>query len=109
MKRTTLRYISPGSLGKNLALLLFCFGVLGSILASLFLVIGAEVTLGGPIQYTIEGSRNLIVLFINPLILAGYGYIGGLVAGWFYNFTADRTGGLVCYLESKSEAIDADS
>ena len=104
MKETRLRSISPLSLAKNLALLFFCFGVVGSILAGLFHLLGAEATLHGPVQFAPAASGSSFVLFLNPLLIAAYGYLTGLLGGWFYNLAADKTSGLVYYLEVRYDA-----
>lgn len=105
MKETRLRSISPLSLANNLALLFFCSGVVGSILAGTFYLFGPEASLGGPVQFTPAASGSGIVLFLNPLLVAAYGYLTGLLAGWFYNLVAERTGGLVYYLEGGEEDL----
>lgn len=106
MRKTTLRHISPVSLAKNLALLFFCFGVVGSIIAGTFHLLGAEAMLRGPVQFTAKASDSGLVLFLNPLLIAGYGYLTGLLGAWFYNLAADRTGGLVYYLDAGEDAKD---
>jgi hypothetical protein len=106
MKRTKLRHISPISLAKNLALLFFCFGVIASIVAALAWLLGPGATLGGPVRFTEEASRSPLVWFLNPLLIAAYGYLTGLLGAWFFNLVADHTGGLVYYLESGNEADD---
>jgi len=79
--------------------LFFCFGVVGSILAGTFHLLGAEASLRGPVQLAPQASGSGFVLFLNPLLVAAYGYLTGLLAGWFYNLVANKTGGLVYYLE----------
>lgn len=105
MKETRLRSVSPASLAKNLGLLFFCFGVVASIIAGTFHLLGAEATLSGPVQFAPAASGSGFVLLLNPLLVAGYGYITGLLGGWFYNLAADKTGGLVYYLEG-GEDVD---
>ena len=106
MKKTRLRQISPKSLAKNLALLFFCFGVIASIIAALARLIGAEAILGGPVQFTEAASRSPLVWFLNPLLIAAYGYLTGLLGAWFFNLVADNTGGLVYYLDTGDDSED---
>lgn len=75
-------------------------------MAALFHLLGAEVTLGGPVAFTEVGSRSPFVWFLNPLIVGAYGFMTGLLGAWFYNLAADKTGGLVYYLDADENAKD---
>lgn len=63
-------------------------------------------TLGGPVQFTDKGSRSPLVLFLNPFLIAAYGYFTGLLGAWVFNLVANETGGLVYYLDSGEEDND---
>ena len=81
-----IKFVDPSSLARMLAGVFFVMALFIMIPAELVLFIRPFV-LGSPIT-------NLLTLPLETLAFTGLVFIGGLIAGYVYNFLATKIGGL---------------
>lgn len=80
--------INPIQLGKVLAVLYACLG----LIVVPFMLLGVAFGIGSHQGSAVVGSVFLAVLF--PVIYGVIGFVGGLIIGFIYNLAAGWTGGV---------------
>ena len=89
----TITRIRPSSIGKVLGAM---YGILGFILGAIVAVlsmIGAAVEQDAATGTGAAMGGTFAILFL-PLLYGGMGYVGGIITGFLYNFTAKKVGGI---------------
>ena len=93
-----LKRIGPVSLGKILGLMYVILGFIVGFFVSAIFIIGSLVGMPGggdsPFPHYISMFFGIGSIVFFPILYGLLGFVGGIIAGWFYNIIAKWTGGI---------------
>jgi hypothetical protein len=93
-----LKRIEPVSLGKILGLMYVVLGFIVGFFVSAICIIGTLVGMPGrgdsPFPHILGLFFGIGSVILFPFLYGVLGFVGGIIAGWFYNIIAKWTGGI---------------
>lgn len=93
-----LKKIEPISLGKMLGLMYVVLGFIVGFFVSAIFIIGSIAGMQGgensPFPHFLGLFFGIGSVILFPILYGILGFVGGIIAGWFYNIIANWTGGI---------------